>query len=90
MWTLSRDQVPNTTGEEVDAAVKIVSCDGVIGDGLADTRVVTGVMVMVMGNLNLPILNLFDLILVFDGTNVMVTVMVNLNLLIVNLASQSY
>ena len=47
--------------------VEIVSGDEVIGDGLADTRVVTGVMVMVMGYLNLPILNLLDLILVFDG-----------------------
>ena len=38
------DQVPNTTGEEVDAA----GCGDVSrdGDGLAHTRVVTGVMVI--------------------------------------------
>ena len=73
------DQVPNTTGEEVDS-VEIVSWDEVIGDGLADTRVVTGVMVMVMGNLNLPILNLLDLILVFDGDMVWQTLVMVLML----------
>ena len=60
--------------------MEIVSWDEVIGDGLADTRVVTGVMVMVMGNLNLPILNLLDLILVFDGDMVWQTLVMVLML----------
>ena len=60
--------------------MEIVSWDEVIGDGLADTRVVTGVMVMVMGNLNLPILNLLDMILVFDGDMVWQTLVMVLML----------